>query len=284
MHLKQLIALAYAISAGALALGLTAAYMRTFEQEAQFYYSNKMRANKVETEPKALPLVVTLATTLPYGHKLTESDLKEVPWQADAVPPGSYRSIREFLAAHKEPVAKIALSEGEVLLPAKLVSESDRSILSLLLADDMRAVTIKVNEVRGVGGFIQPRDRVDILMTEKSTATEKGKQQHTSVLLQNVLILAIGQNVSAQNYKPTVANSVTVAVGLEDAQKLALAITIGHLSLALRNPLQVNKKRLKEVSLTDLRPGTVQAPPSTPKIRVYRSAKPSDYPIDESSK
>ena len=282
MKFKQLIALAYAVSAGALALGLTATYMRTFHQEAQEYYGAKLRAAHVK--PVAMSTVVAIAKPLPYGHKLRRGDFKEIPWPAAAIPPGAFRSIGDLFAAHDTPIAKIALSEGELMLPAKLNPTDNRSALSLLLPEGMRAVTIKVNEVRGVGGFIQPKDRVDILMTEKSSAVDKGAPRRTSVLLQDILVMAIGQNVNAKNYKPTVANSVTVAVNLKDAQKLALAITVGHLSLALRNPLQAGNAPLREVSLSDLRPDAGHMPPAKPKIRVYRSGKPSDYSLSKSAK
>ena len=148
----------------------------------------------------------------------------------------------------------------------------------------MRAVTIKVNEVRGVGGFIQPKDRVDILMTEKKLQTAKASPRRTSVLLQDILVMAIGQNVNTQNYKPTVANSVTVAVNLQDAQKLALAITVGHLSLALRNPLQAGTSAPAKSHCRICGPARSARLPAAPKIRVYRSAKASDYSIPNSAK
>lgn len=278
MKFKQLIAFAYAVSAGAFALGLTATYMRSVHQEARDYYGSQVRATHVES-PVTTSTVVTLARSLPYGHKLRRGDFKEIPWPSDAIPPGAFRSIGDLFAAHDSPIAKFALSEGEVMLPAKFNLKDNQSALSLLLPEGMRAVTIKVNEVRGVGGFIQPKDRVDILMTEKNAATAKASPRRTSVLLQDILVMAIGQNVNAQNYKPTVANSVTVAVNLQDAQKLALAITVGHLSLALRNPLQAGTSASREISLQDLRSGPNRQAPASPKIRVYRSAKASDYSI-----
>lgn len=282
MKFKQLIALAYAVSAGALALGLSATYMRNVHEEASAFYGAQVRAVKVK--PVAMSTVVTLASSLPYGHKLRRGDFKETPWPEKSIPPGAFRNISDLFAAHDSPIARFELSEGEVMLPAKINRSDSQSALSLLLPEGMRAVTIKINEVRGVGGFIQPKDRVDILMTEKTSVSDKGAPRRTSVLLQDILVMAIGQNVSAQNYKPTVANSVTVAVDLKDAQKLALAITVGHLSLALRNPLQTEKSAPPEISLHDLRSDTPRKATAAPKIRVYRSAKASDYSITKSAK
>lgn len=282
MKFKQLIALAYAVSAGALAFGLSATYMRTMHQEASAFYGAQVRS--VKAKPVAMSTVVTLAKSLPYGHRLRRADFKEVSWPSDAIPPGAFSNVSDLFAAHDSPIAKFELSEGEVMLTAKINRANNQSALSLLLPEGMRAVTIKVNEVRGVGGFIQPRDRVDILMTEKSTATAQSASRRTSVLLQDILVMAIGQNVSTQNYKPKVANSVTVAVDLQDAQKLALAITVGHLSLALRNPLQPGISAPREVSLEDLRSDLKRKARVAPKIRVYRSAKASDYSITNSAK
>ena len=64
--------------------------------------------------------VVTLAKSLPYGHKLRRGDFKEIPWPSDAIPPGAFRSIGDLFAAHDSPIAKFELSEGEVMLPAKI--------------------------------------------------------------------------------------------------------------------------------------------------------------------
>ncbi len=283
MKFKQLIAFAYAISAGAFALGLTATYMRSVHQEARDYIGSQVRSTHVEPSV-AMSTVVTLAKSLPYGHKLRRGDFKEIPFPTDAIPPGAFRNISDLFAAHDSPMAKFELSKGEVMLSAKINQTDDRSALSLLLSEGMRAVTIKVNEVRGVGGFIQPKDRVEILMTEKKSATDQDSPRRTSVLLQDVLVMAIGQNVSTQNYKPTVANSVTVAVNLKDAQKLALAMTVGHLSLALRNPFQPGISTPSAISLQDLRSAPKRKAPAAPKIRVYRSAKASDYSIPKSAK
>lgn len=282
MQFKQLIALAYAVSAGALALGMSATYMRSVHEDARLFYGAQVRTEPAK--PVAMSTVVTLAKSLPYGHKLRRADFKEIPWPTAAVPPGAFRSIGDLFAAHDTPIARVALSEGEVMLPAKINPNDARSALSLLLPEGMRAMTIKVNEVRGVGGLVQPRDRVDILLTEKASATDKAAPRSTSVLLQDVLVMAIGQNTSTRNYKPTVANSVTVAVDLKDAQKLALAITVGHLSLALRNPLQPGKSALPEISLQDLRAVKEHKAPAASKIRVYRSAKGSDYTIGKAFK
>jgi pilus assembly protein CpaB len=277
MQLKQLIALAYAVSAGALAIGLTATYMRSVQEEARTFYGSQVR--KADVEPVEMSTVVALARSLPYGHELRRADFKEISWPAGAVPAGAFRRIGDFFAAHDRPIVRFELAEGEIMLPTKVSPKDGSSALSLLLPKGKRAVTIKVNEVRGVGGFIQPQDRVDVLMTEKASTTDKTPERRTSVLLQDVLVLAIGQSVSSKDYKPTVANSVTVAVDLRDAQKLALAMTVGHLSLALRNPLQPGGAAQREVSLNDLRPGPKHAAPAARTIRVYRSAKASDYSL-----
>lgn len=282
MQFKQLIALAYAVSAGALALGLSATYMRSVHQEANAFYGAKVRA--VKPKPVAMSTVVTLAKTLPYGHKLRRDDFKEIAWPANAVPPDAFRSVHDLFAVYDDPTAKFELAEGEIMLPGKINPKDNRSALSLMLPEGMRAVTLKINEVRGVGGFIQPKDRVDILLTEKKRPDDKAAARRTSVLLQDILVLAIGQTVSAKDYKPTITNSVTVAANLHDAQKLALAITVGHLSLALRNPLHTEKSAGREISMHDLVSAAGRKAPAAPKIRVYRSAKASDYSVAKAAK
>lgn len=279
MQMKQLIAITYAISAASLAIGLMTIYTQSVRDELHEQYATSPAPTpKPEAKPVAMSTIVTAVRQLPYGHRLKAEDLQVSSLPTEVVPANAFKTIDTIFAAGKKPILKVGLEKGELLFPSKINAADGRSALSLLLPVGKRAVTIKVNEVRGVGGFIQPRDHVDILLTEKRTADHKAPRA-SRVLLQNVLIMAIGQDITPKGSQPKVTNSVTVAVDLKDAQKLALAVTVGHLSLALRNPVQDAQSAPKSVSLDDLQPNKVRSKPPGFGIQVFRSAKASTYQI-----
>jgi Flp pilus assembly protein CpaB len=252
MRFKQLIALTYAITAAGLAIGLTSDYTRSLQEE----YGKHLKAQKTvvpEVPQIQMSSVVTVLRPLTFGHKLSAADFKVTSWPADAVPDGALRTLDEVFGSEGDKYAKVDMAPGEVVMPTKISASGNGSALSLMLPPGMRAVTIQINEVRGVGGFVQPKDKVDIILTETKEEKDKPKAVSSRVILQNILILAMGQDVRRQTgEQPKIARSATVAVSLEDAQKLSLATTIGQISLALRNPQQETVAGMKELSLQDL--------------------------------
>jgi pilus assembly protein CpaB len=116
----------------------------------------------------------------------------------------------------------------------------------------MRAVSVRIDDVSGVSGFIQPNDSVDVLITRQLSNSDRD-QQATDILLQGVRVMAIDQQASNANAAPTVAKTVTLAVAPVDAQKLALAQQVGTLSLVLRKPGEQDNPVVETVSMSDLR-------------------------------
>ncbi len=273
MKWTHFLAVGCASGAAALAAYIASGYVPAEEKPAVAAVTAP--APVVEKIP--MTTVVTLAKAVPFGHKFTPDDFKHVEWPKHAAPAGAYRQIKDVFAKSDTVFAKADLSEGEVLM-AKRVSDGQGTALSMLLPPDKRAVTIKVNEIRGVGGFIQPKDHVDILLTEKAAKGEETNRA-VRVLLENIMVLAIGQDVHVSTNKAKVANSVTVAVSLHEAQRLALAVTVGELSLALRNPNQVAGSGNREISLSDLQAGRIAPKPKSSEIEVFRSTKATSYAI-----
>jgi pilus assembly protein CpaB len=173
--------------------------------------------------------VVVAAQPLRFGTELTSINLKEVEWPAGAVPTGSFSSIDQLLKAGERRVALAAIERDEALLSWKITGPGQRGTLSALIAGDKKAVTIRVNDVFGVAGFVLPGDRVDVLLTRT-----EDKNSYTDVLLQNVRALAVDQLADERSEKPTVAKAVTLEVTTDEAQKLTLGSSIGALSLVLR--------------------------------------------------
>jgi pilus assembly protein CpaB len=182
-------------------------------------------------EPKRANIVLT-ARSLPVGAVLTERDLKVVSWPGEAVPSGYLRSVKD--AVGRGVITPVA--ENEPLLESKVSTKDAGGGLPIIIRDGMRAVSVKVDEVIGVAGFVLPGTRVDVMLT-----LEKGPdrpQAVTKTLLQNVQTLAAGQSVTRDKEgKPQTVTVITLLVSPDDAELLALAAREGRLQLALRNTL-----------------------------------------------
>ncbi len=141
-------------------------------------------------------------------------------------------------------------SPSEPILRWKITGPGQRAGLSSVIAAGLKAVTIRVNDVFGVAGFVLPGDRVDVLLTRAETGGDK--KQFTDVLLQNVRVLAVDQLADDRSEKPAVVKAVTLEVKTQDTQKLALAGTVGSLSLALRPAGTAGTVATRRISAEDL--------------------------------
>lgn len=195
--------------------------------------------------------VVVARTQLAFGRRIHAENLAIVAWPADSVPPGTFSRIEDLLDKSEDRVVLRSMEPAEPVLAAKVSGLGGRATLSTVVGKDQRAVTIRVNDVLGVAGFVLPGDRVDVLLTRKEN--QRGDPT-TDVLLQNVRVLGIDQDASDRKDKPTVARAVTLEVSPDQAQKLTLGTQVGVLSLALRNQADGDLEKVRTVRIADLRP------------------------------
>lgn len=191
----------------------------------------------MQRQSMELAMVVTANQELPIGTEITRDMLHEVRWPAEAVPAGSFRTIDEVFSIGQRRVVLASIRADEPLLASKITPAGERASLSAMLKPGMKAVAVRVNDVIGVAGFVLPGDRVDILMTRDTSKTGGDKNDvdiFNDVILQDIRVLAVDQSTNEAGINPAPAQTVTVEVGLIDAQKLALASAVGNLSLALR--------------------------------------------------
>jgi pilus assembly protein CpaB len=198
-------------------------------------------------KPTETRTIVVAAKPLRFGNELTAQVLHEIPWSQDALPAGAFAKIGDVLAGGKRTVLA-AIEVNEPILSVKITGPGQRATLSAVLHDGMKAVTIRVNDVEGVAGFVLPGDRVDIALTRLDG---KGGAS-TDVVLQNATVLAIDQVADERVAQPSVAKSVTLEVDVVSAQKLGLAASLGTLSLILRKAGETTEQRTPRVSLRDL--------------------------------
>jgi pilus assembly protein CpaB len=220
------------------------------------------QARPVIVQEQKVPMttVVVARTKLVYGNKIGAEHLREVDWPIDSVPPGSFKTIDELVKPGEQRVVLRTMETGEPVLPPKVTGFGGRASLSAILDKKMRAISISLSAVTGVGGFVLPGDKVDILLSRGA-----GGSRITDVLLQNVKVLAIDQSASEQQDKPKVAKTVTLEVTPAQAQKLTLAAQVGRLSLTLRSVANSAQMRPKRITVGDLNIPEYNRPPA-PKL------------------
>jgi pilus assembly protein CpaB len=245
----------------ALALGglLSSAVYRTLKSS-----TNKSSGPEVD--------VAVAANDIPVGTKIGDGDVKIVKMLGTELPPGVFHT-KSKIVNHG---AVVSIGKGEFILPSKIAGENAGSGLPSLIPAGFRAVSVRVNEVIGVAGFVTPGTRVDVLLTGTPPG---GNVAVTTTVLQNVLVLASGQKLErstsgeAQN-----AQVVTLQVTPEESQKLTLASQEGKIQLALRNPVDTKEDKVASTPTFDIY-GAVAPRPTTAKPVVRHAvSKPQGPP------
>jgi pilus assembly protein CpaB len=208
--------------------------------------------------------VIVAADDLQVGARVEEHDIKIIRIPVADLPSGAPRRRSDVLGHG----VIIPITKGEFILPTKLAGENAGSGLPSLIPPGMRAVSVKVNEVVSVAGFVTAGTRVDVLLTGTPNG---GSEPQTTTVLQNVAVLAAGSKLERnQNGEPVNTPVITLLVSPDDAQKLALASSEGKIQLALRNPLDTKSD---EVPSSGARGLYKLAPTPAPAMRtpVHRS-------------
>jgi pilus assembly protein CpaB len=218
---------------------------------AQVWLNNQadMRAKSMQTnnKPLATQTIVVAKRPLRFGTELSADMLQETPWPQQALPAGAFHKVSEILSAGRR-VVLTAIEANEPVLSVKITGPGERATLSSLVHKGMKAVTIRVNDVEGVGGFVLPGDRVDVVLTRQ---IDKGSAT-TEVVLQDVRVLAVDQTADDRAAKAAVAKSVTLEVTTVQAQKVWLATSVGNLSLLLRKAGETAQVNTRKITLKDL--------------------------------
>ncbi len=171
--------------------------------------------------------VIVASATIPIGSRIEVNQLKTVRWPADAEPEGTFHAAEQVVGS----IARTTVEKNEPLIQSQLVNQQ-AGLLPLLITDGMRGMSVKVDSVTGVSGFITPNSRVDVLVS----GTPEGQgEQMSKVVLQNIRVLATGTSIEHLDNKPVEVPTVTLLVSPQDAEKLTLATRQEPVRLALRN-------------------------------------------------
>jgi pilus assembly protein CpaB len=177
--------------------------------------------------------VVVAAADLQLGAELKKEDVTVVQFPAGKTPEGTFAKPEEVIGRG----LIVPIVKNEPILKAKLASKEAGSGLPPVIPEGMRAVSVRVNEVVGVAGYVLPGNRVDVVAT--ASPTDARADTTSKVVLSNVQVLTAGTRMEQQGdqSKPVQVTVVTLLVYPEQAERLALASTEGKIQLALRNPL-----------------------------------------------
>jgi pilus assembly protein CpaB len=239
----------------ALALGLVA---------SGFVYKNLQKGSGASNEQ--LAAVMVAADDLQVGAKIEQRDIKVIHVPVSAFPAGAPQRYADVVGHG----VITPISKGDFILANKLAGENVTGLPSLI-TPGMRAVSVRVNEVVSVAGFVTPGTRVDVLLTGTPTG---GNDQETTTVLQDVKVLASGHTLEksatgeAQN-----TPVITLLVTPDDAQRLTLASSQGHIQLALRNPLDTRQDDVPAASARGLYKGGA-APAPAPAVHHVVTPKP----------
>jgi len=261
------------VSLGASAvLGLGA----LFSAKAMLPNAAAAKAGAAPAASAGVPVVVA-AKDIKYGDKLDASMLVLAHVPADAVPQGAFQTAAQVLAQDHggPPVALQPITAREALLPTKVSGPGARPSVAAEVGDGMRAYTIRVTDVTGTGGHALPGDRVDVVLMRDLTPSGDARTYVSDVVIQNVRVLAIDLNADLTANKAAEPKNTTLEVSVEDAQKLAIASTLGTLSLALRRTGEADTQAVRTMATRSfLGGGASAAAPGSP-VRVARSIRAS---------
>jgi pilus assembly protein CpaB len=193
----------------------------------------------MQTAPKTTPgtsiptsAVIVAASDLQLGAALRQEDLRAIQWPSEAVPAGAFGKPEDLIG--RGLIQSVATNEP--FLPSKLAAREAGAGLPPVIPEGQRALSVRVNDVVGVAGYVLPGTRVDVVATVNPT--QQQTDVTSKVILTNVQVLAAGTKIEQdEKNKPIAVSVVTLLVNPDEAERLTLASTEGKIQLALRNPL-----------------------------------------------
>jgi len=253
--------------------------LAVFVAQAWLNRQAELRLKHMEAAQKPLPghTVVVAAAPLRFGMPLSQQTLREVSWPREAIPAGTFGSMQQLLAGGKR-IVLASIEANEPVFASKITGPGQRATLSAVIEPGMRAITIRVNDVEGVAGFVLPGDHVDVLLTQQPDK----HSGNTDVVLQNAKVLAVDQLADDSSEKPSVVKAVTLEVETVSAQKLSLAASLGTLSLVLRKAGEASHEGTRRVSVGDLgndAPAQAGDAGRYAKVVITRASKREEYNV-----
>jgi pilus assembly protein CpaB len=217
----------------------TLVYRSMRNQRAELETMRRAASNQVRE-------VLVADAPIPIGTRIQESHVRLTSWPADLQPEGALTNRQAAVGR----VALATIARNQPVLGSHLTSEG-AGLLPLMIEEGMRGMSVKVDNVTGVSGFITPNSRVDVLVAGSADGSGNDNKR-SRVILQNVRVLATGKSIEQRDEKPVEVPTVTLLVSPEEAERLTLATTYEPVRLALRNYRDGDVVTTQGVSATQL--------------------------------
>ena len=230
------------------------------------YSALKKRESQIEQATvKSVPVAVA-AKDLPIGSKIDASSVKLVRWSKDDMPPGAFTDTGSIM----NQFTRTSFVTNEPIVGNRLFSgDKNAGVLPLLIPSGMRAISVPVDEVSDISGFVLPHSRVDLLVS--ATNRQNGNQPFSKIVLQNVEVLAVAQEIENTNAdKPEVVRVVTLLVTPDQAERVVLATHEGPLRMAMRNYEDKKIVETDGIDMTEL----LRTSPAAPVIQPPHASAP----------
>ena len=203
--------------------------------------------------------VLVAAVEIPFGTMIEAQHVTLVRMPKGTAPDDSFDAPEKAVGK----IATFSMLRGDILRSARLAEHLGGSTLASLIETDKRAISVRVDDVVGVGGFLLPGNRVDVLATKKAGGSNSAQAE---TILEDLRVLAVDQTASTDKTQPVVVRAVTLEMTPSEAEILVKAMAEGRLQLALRNPLD-NQRRPPEAPPVAVEPAPAPAPQPKPVVR-----------------
>ena len=277
MRVNTIVTLGASAAFGVLAIFLSRGWINdaVTDQYTGQQTNQQQQFTQTSAKTKTVPVLVA-DSPVNFGDHLSQQNIRVVQYPESAVPEGSYSTYGQlFTDPNSSIVALTKIAVNEPILGFKVSGPDGRGTLSAVINENMRGVSIRVNDVAGVGGFVMPGDYVDVVLTRDAQQTRRnGTDLTSSLLLENVRVLGADQNLDDQSVEADIVKTVTLEVTPQQAQKLILAMDIGKLSLTLRRAGEMNSIPTQKVSARDLDSTSRAGPQPQRRPRVARVTAP----------
>ena len=217
--------------------------------------------NQGDELKESMALVVVASMKIPYGLEIGDTHIKVIEVPKGTAPAGAFSDPALVVGT----VSRTEIYPGEVIIKDRVVAHGGGSTLAAMISPNKRAITVRVNDVVGVAGFLLPGNRIDIISTRK-----KGKKVVSETILRNIKVLAVDQTAATDKNEPIVVRSVTMEMSPGETEDITAATKLGSLQLTLRNPMQDKLVKKEEIIVKKPKPKKVVK-------RVVRKKRVSQY-------
>ncbi len=260
MRLSTVLTLGASAAFGLAAVFLARGWINNAIEE-EFRQTKAPIADAIGSRINTVPVLVADIEFV-FGDVLSRDAVRLVDYPEDAVPVGAFTDLTSLFDDQGDRLVLSSLAYNEPILENKITGPNGKASLSAKIRPGYRAVSLRVDDVSGVAGFVVPGDIVDVIYTREPEIAANQRRTNggaasayiSDVILQNITILGVDQNQSETTSSADVARTVTLEVTNEEGQMLTLAMEYGSLSLSLRSMGETDPSTVRQVNLTDLGP------------------------------